>query len=303
MKNLQDLRIFSITAQLGSLSACARQLNLSPAVVSAAIKRLEAELDTLLFIRSTRSLRLTQHGEEFLVHCREALDILDDGIAALQEEQSLKGSIQMSAPSDLGRNLILPWLDAFMEEHPDLEVTLNLSDSMSDLYGQTDVAIRYGEPKDSSFVALPIAAENDVLLCVSPDYLKRQGEPKSPKELSEHNCLCLGHNDILQTRWTFFKDGKKITQEVKGNRQSKDGDAIRLWALAGKGIGRKSRLDVASELKSGQLIELKMDGWRSKNYPLNLVCAERRVMSPTIRALREHFSQASSALLATLTRS
>ena len=117
MKALQDLKIFLLTAQLGSLSACARQMNLTPAATSAAIKRLEAELAVMLFVRSTRRLRLTQEGELFRQHCQEALQILDDGIQTLsQGVELIRGRLQLSTPSDLGRNLLLSWLDEF-EQH------------------------------------------------------------------------------------------------------------------------------------------------------------------------------------------
>ncbi|OLF38436.1 hypothetical protein BTV98_06305 [Psychrobacter sp. Cmf 22.2] len=119
MKNLQDLRIFIETARLGSLSACARHLDLSSAVVSAAVKRLEAEIDTVLFICSTRRLRLTGKDEQYLKHCRDAVDILDNAYAGLHDNDAdLTGTIRLSASSDLGRNLVLPWLDDFMQIHP-----------------------------------------------------------------------------------------------------------------------------------------------------------------------------------------
>ena len=194
MKNLQDLRIFIETARLGSLSACARHLDLSPAVVSAAVKRLEAEIETVLFIRSTRRLRLTSKGEQYLKHCRDAVAILDNAYAGLHDNDAeLTGTIRLSASSDLGRNLILPWLDDFIDIHPKVTVQLHMSDSYVDLYGQQiDLALRYGAPKDSSLVALPIVLNNRPILCASKEYLskidKSIGIPKMPEDLSQHNC-------------------------------------------------------------------------------------------------------------------
>lgn len=109
MKALADLRLFVRAAKLGSLSAAARQLDVSPAVASAALKRLEAELGAQLFVRSTRSLRPTQAGERFLAHAREALRTLDEGCDAVRGDAAqLRGELRISAPSDLGRNLLLP---------------------------------------------------------------------------------------------------------------------------------------------------------------------------------------------------
>ena len=135
-----------MAAHLGSLSACARHLDLSPAVVSAAVKRLEAEIETVLFIRSTRRLRLTSKGEQYLKHCQDAVAILDNAYAGLHDNDAeLTGTIRLSASSDLGRNLILSWIDDFIDIYPKVMVQLHMSDSYVDLYGQQiDMALRYG---------------------------------------------------------------------------------------------------------------------------------------------------------------
>jgi DNA-binding transcriptional LysR family regulator len=298
MKNIQDLRLFCGTAQQGSLSACARKMDLSPAVVSASLKRLEADLGVLLFIRSTRNLRLTQKGEQFLRHCTNALTILDEATTEIHSQDAeLSGVIQLSAPSDMGRNLLLPWLDSFMEVHPRVEVRLQLSDSPADLYSQpVDLALRYGKPKDSGFIAIPIAAQNVPVLCASPAYIEQFGTPSSLQALTQHNCLCHGHNDTLHTRWTFSKENKSVSIDVTGNRQCKDGDITRKWAIAGKGIARKSKLDIIQDLIHGRLVELDIDGWHGETFPLNLICAERRLLSPTINAFKQHLIENVTAL-------
>ena len=294
MKNLQDLRIFIETARLGSLSACARHLDLSPAVVSAAIKRLEAGVETVLFVRSTRRLRLTSKGEQYLKHCRDAVAILDNAYAGLHDNDAeLTGTIRLSASSDLGRNLILPWLDDFIDIHPKVTVQLHMSDSYVDLYGQQiDLALRYGAPKDSSLVALPIVLNNRPILCASKEYLskidKGIGIPNMPEDLSKHNCLCLGHDEKYLSEWTFEKEGKTKRVAVAGNRRSKDGDVVRRWAVAGKGIALKSQLDIAGDLKAGRLVEVELNGWQVANYPLYLICPERRLIDPLFNAVKEY---------------
>lgn len=162
-----------------------------------------------------------------------------------------------------------------------------------DLYSQNiDLALRYGEPGDSSYIALPIVMNNRPILCASPAYLEKYGTPKIPQELATHNCLCLAHQEKYLLRWEFesVSDNKKVSVDVSGNRRSKDGDAVRLWALAGKGIARKSKLDVANHLKSGELIEVDV-GYTSANYPLYLLCAERRLLNPTVQAMKVHLME------------
>ncbi len=294
MKNLQDLRIFIETARLGSLSACARHLDLSPAVVSAAVKRLEVEIDTVLFIRSTRRLRLTSKGEQYLTHCQDAVDILDNAYAGLHDNDAdLTGTIRLSASSDLGRNLVLPWLDDFMQIHPKVTLQLHMSDSYVDLYGQQiDLALRYGAPKDSSLVALPIVLNNRPVLCASQAYLNKVkdgiGVPTIPEDLVQHNCLCLGHDEKYLSEWSFEKEGKTKRVAVSGNRRSKDGDVVRRWAVAGHGIALKSQLDVAADLKAGRLVEIAVDGWKVELYPLYLICPERRLIDPLFNAVKEY---------------
>lgn len=299
MKNLTDYRIFIETARLGSISECARQMDITPATASASIKRLEAELGAVLFIRSTRSLRLSEAGEKFLPLCQEALSLFNEAVASVQNKDGeLSGQIRLSSPSDLGRNVLLPILDEFMETHPKVTIRLHLSDSYADLYGQQiDLALRYGTPEDSRLIAMPIVPNNTVVLVASPSYIAKHGIPNSPEDLKNHNCLCLARKDIYHTRWEFTQvQNNKTTRkkiDVTGNRMSKDGDVVRLWAVAGKGIARKSYLDVAQNIRKQELqvIEFAGQGWQDEACPLWLLCAERRLISPTVQALKSFLSQ------------
>ncbi len=123
--NINDLTLFVRTADVGSITAAAEQLDLSTAAASAALKRLEKQLEIQLFIRSTRQLRITAEGERFLLYCRNALVELDIGKAAIHAlAGKVAGELRISAPSDLGRNLLQGWIDEIMDEHPDLSVNL-----------------------------------------------------------------------------------------------------------------------------------------------------------------------------------
>ena len=135
MLRFDDLQLFVTTADLGNLSAAARRLDISPAVASAGLKRLEQQLQVRLFSRSTRSLRLTPEGELFLGHARLALQSLDDGRQQLAGSKvGISGPLQLSAPSDFGRNTLLPWLDEFQQAHPQVQLRLLLGDRVADLF-------------------------------------------------------------------------------------------------------------------------------------------------------------------------
>ena len=302
MKALQDLSIFVRTVESGSLSATARELDITPAAASAALKRLEQELHAPLFVRSTRSLRLTREGESFLVHCRIALDALRDGVDELATgHQQIRGTLQIAAPSDLGRNVLLPWLDDFHKQHPDIRFRLHLSDRMADLYRQPlDLAVRYGEPPDSSLIALSLAPGNRRVLCASPAYLAQYPALQSPQDLKDHDCLCFmtGVGDSeLHDRWTFQRGEESLTVRVRGGHVSNDGDIVRRWAIAGQGIAFKSHLDIAQDLAEGRLRQLCPD-WQGEASPLYLMCADRRLLSPSVSLLRDFVETRCAALIA-----
>ncbi|USD35807.1 LysR family transcriptional regulator [Ferrimonas sp. SCSIO 43195] len=288
MKALQDLTLFMKTAQLGSLSAAARQLALTPAAVSAAVKRLETELNTVLFVRSTRSLRLTPEGERFLIQCQHGVEVLEAAAAELQSEaHGLSGLMQLSMPSGLGRNRLLPLLDQFQREHPKLQVRIQMTDRLANVYAQpVDLALRYGIPEDSSLVALPVVKQNRRVLCASPEYLRRHGQPQSLEQLADRNCLCFMLGESHYDRWRFWQQGQLREIKVSGNRSSDDGDVVHRWALMGAGIAYKSRLDVAEDLRAGRLLEI-AGPWLGEPAPLNLVCPDRRRLSPAVRQLHQ----------------
>lgn len=298
MKALIELEFFVRAADNGSFSAAARSLDLSPAAASAAIKRLEAELQTRLFVRSTRSLRLTPDGERFLQHCRSALQALAEGEQALRGgDAQLRGNLQLSLPSDLGRHVVLPWLDEFLVRHPALHLRIQLSDRVADVYRQpVDLALRYGAPADSGLIALPLLPANRRVLCAAPAYLQRCGRPQQPADLRSHNCLRFLLSDELHTRWRFHGAAGDSLVAVTGDRVSDDGDAVRRWAVAGRGIAYKSWLDVCSDVQAARL-EVLLPDWRGEAAPLNLICADRRLLSPAVQALREFLTACCAQLL------
>ena len=292
MLRFDDLQLFVHAADLGSLSAAARVMDMSPAVASAALKRIEAQLGARLLARSTRSLRLTAEGEGFLEYARTALASLDEGRRLLARGQDqVSGVLQLSAPSDFGRNLLLPWLDEFQREHSQLAVRLLLGDRIADLFRQpVDIALRYGEPEDSSLVALPVAPDNRRVLCASPDYLARKGEPRQLEQLLQHNCLLYMLGTRVHDHWQFNDGKRELGLTVSGNRFSDDADVVRLWAVAGQGIAYKSWLDVAGDVQSGRLKVL-LPGLMCERAPLNLLCGHRAQLSKPVRLLRDMLSE------------
>ena len=298
--NTSDLALFVRTADTGSITASADQLGISPAAASAALKRLEKQLEVQLFIRSTRQLRITSEGERFLLYCRNALDSLEEGKASLDAMRGkIAGEIRLSVSSDLGRNIVLPWLDEVMEEHPELSLHLSVGDSLSDFYlDRVDVALRYGEPEDSSMVAFQIATVNRIAFA-SPEYLAKYGEPTHPDELRDHNCLRYLLGSRAFDTWEFMKDGERHKVQVKGNRESNDADIVRRWAIAGKGIAFKSSLDLSADLRAGNIVRLLPE---YESEPLNawLLCPSRKQVTPAILMLRDLLREKCAEVLSEL---
>jgi DNA-binding transcriptional LysR family regulator len=288
IRSVQDLEIFVATAEHGGLSAAARQLAISPALASASLKRLEADLDTALFIRTTRSMRLTLAGERLLGRSKALLDGLREAEEELRAGQdSIEGQLQMSMPSDLGRHVVLPWLDDFQARHPGVKLRLQLTDRLADIYREpVDIALRFGVPPESSMVALPLLEENRRVLCAAPSYLARRGVPASPRELDGHNCLCFMLDDTVYDRWRFRKGPDEIEIAVQGDRVADDSEIVRRWAVAGLGLCYRSRIDVHQDIAAGRL-RLVCPEWEGDNVPLYMLVANRKQVSPAVRLLRE----------------
>lgn len=296
---LDDVQIFVSTADAGSFSEAARQLNIAPGLASASVQRLEKALDTRLFTRSTRSMQLSEAGERYLPHARTMLGAREQGQQALADGRSaLTGPLRLSMPSDFGRNLLLPWLDDFQHQHPGLSLHLKMSDRAADLIRQPlDAVVRYGTLPDSSLLALTLAGDNRRALCASPAYIERHGAPAKPDDLRRHNCLRYVWSEQVHERWRFTLPGGERTVAVTGNRVSDDADAVRRWAIAGEGLVYKSRLDLIDDLKAGRLVEL-FPPAHCEPAPLHLICAHRSQLTIAINQLHSFVRERCAALLA-----
>jgi DNA-binding transcriptional LysR family regulator len=288
MIRLEDLLIFVTAADHGSLSAAARLLDLTPSVASVGLKRLEAELGARLLARSTRSLRLTPDGERYLQYARNVMREVEAGSNAVAHgRKAIGGTVSLTVPSDLGRNLLSRWLDEFQALYPDVSLQIRIGDHVANMFSTpVDIAVRYGTPEDSTLVALPLLPDNYRVLCASPEYFSRHGKPVTPAELLGHNCLRFALSDTVHDRWTFHDNGEPSTVVVRGDRSSNDGELVRRWAVDGHGIAYKSRIDVLEDLRDGTL-QPALTGYLGESAPLNLVCTHRLMLSPTVNALRD----------------
>ncbi|MGR5095708.1 LysR substrate-binding domain-containing protein [Vibrio maritimus] len=287
MKALNELTLFVETAKLGNFSKVANQLNMTPAAVSASIKRLEEQVGFPLFVRTTRSLSLTGEGERFLSKVVLALDTLNQGVEEIASARGeLTGNIYITAPSDFGRNLLLDWIDEFTQLHNNVTVKLELSDQLIDMYSKpVDIAIRYGELPDSGMIATPLCTENLRLLCATPRYIKDNPPISVPRDILSHNCISFMLADAIHNKWPLTKGDEEQVITVKGSFLANDGDVVRRMALKSKGIANKSLIDASQDLIDGTLEKVLPD-WHGEPAPLYMVCADKRQLRPIIKEFR-----------------
>jgi DNA-binding transcriptional LysR family regulator len=303
---LQDLQIFLAVAQAASFSVAARQLHISPMVVSAVIKRLEQNLETRLFERSTRRLRMSAAGERYLPYARQALTLLQEGEAALLQTKVGQSNwpelLRMSLPSDIARSGMLQWLEDFFcgeAQGSNVNLELHVSDRITDLLQQRiDFAVRYGALMDSSFISLPIHTSNRRILCASPGYLERFGTPDSLKSLAQHTCLRFVRGDTVYSNWQFTMANQHLTFEAKGHRIADDAGVVRLWALAGLGIAYKSELDVTLDIAAGRLRQI-LPELQGAPAPLHLVAVSKPHITDNVRKLATYLAKRCQELIST----
>jgi molybdate transport repressor ModE-like protein len=307
IENTSELRLLVECARGGSLTAAARELQISPAAASAMLKKLEARLGARLVERSTRALRLTRAGEQLRDYAQRALELLDEGLARLAEDGeahavlvakgrgvALRGRIRLSASSDLTRRVLLPLLQDFMRLHPGVELNLGVGDSVLDLVrDEVDLALRYGELADSRLVARRLF-EGRRLLVGSADYLARHGRPTHPQELAGHDCIRFKIGNRLEGRWRFWRrealQAAPLEVAVQGRHSCDDGGIAHQWALNGLGLSYKSELDVRDSLASGALLDVLPD-WVGQPMPLHALMPSQRFLPLRVRALVEHLAQ------------
>ncbi|MDG3088569.1 LysR substrate-binding domain-containing protein [Vibrio hannami] len=294
---LEDLQVVLTVAEFRSITAAATALDMHTATASAAVKRVEATLGAELFVRTTRRLRLSSAGERYLPECEKAMQMLERAKQNMRDDQDdIDGEIRIALSSDLGRNLVAPWLDEFMATNPKVTLRSHISDSNIDFYRDSvDMALRYGSPSDSSMYGFKIC---DVprLLCATPDYLKEYGTPDQPNDLLSHNALLYQLQDTLQDTWKFSDEKQDYKIKLKGNRASNDGDLVRRWCASGSGLAIKSCLDMAPDLLSGTVINV-MPEYKPTSTELWLICPSRQSITPSVRQLRDLFREKTESIL------
>jgi DNA-binding transcriptional LysR family regulator len=257
---VESMQVFARIAALGSLSAAARSLGISPTMAAKHLSALETRLDSKLINRTTRRLTLTEAGRNYLEKVERILSDIEEAEAAASADTiEVRGTLRLSAPVSFGVRKVAPLLPRFGRKHRGLTIELGLNDRHVDLIEEGwDMAIRIGNLSDSTMIARRLAP-CPLIVCASPEYLARHGKPRKVADLSQHNCLDYTlSRSIPPGRWPFGKDGK-VRVAVRGTLHANNGEALVAAALEGHGIVYQPRFLVEEAMKSGRLVALKFD--------------------------------------------
>ena len=281
---LDEMALLLRVAETGSMTRSARQLHLTPAAVSATVKRVEGALGVRVFERTTRSVHPTDEGLVVLEGCQEVLARWEETLEGVRGAgHELEGVVHVSAPADTTAQVVAPVVVALAETHPALKVVVHSSDAVQHLHRDAiDMAIRYGPLPDSSLSARKLATWPTILVA-APTYLARRGRPGSPDALSTHRAITLQLSGVPVTTWSLVGAGG--AHEVSlASPLCGDGYLARRWAIEGEGIARKSLFDVIDDLEAGRLVRV-LPEYTAGTFPIHAVFPSRQYTPRRVRAL------------------
>ncbi len=296
MENIRGVLSFTRAVDLGSFTAAARQLGISPAAVSKNVQRLEQQLGTRLLNRTTRQLALTEAGRIYYTECRAAVERLDAASAALNQwRDKPAGRLRVGLPTTFSRYCVMPAVPGFLAKYPDVQLELVLDDHVVDpIRGGVDLGIRSGYFLDSSLVARPLGPQRR-LVCGSPGYLAARGTPRVPDDLHGHRCLHLRltTNGLIRP-WTFVVDGERVSYEFASPLVVNESECLTDAALDGVGLAEVPDYLAGNHLGNGRLVQVLAEYLPPPDpregyfiyYP------HRRFLEPKIRVFVDYFVEA-----------
>jgi len=257
MDRLKQIETFVAVAQRGSLTAAAQAEGVVPAVIGRRLDGLERRLGVKLLVRTTRRVSLTHEGSAFLEDCQRLLVEFASAEASVSAGGvKASGHLRITAPAGFGRRHVAPLVPGFLAQHPDVSLSLNLSDRVVDIVNEgVDCAVRVGDLPDSSLVHVRLA-DNRRLFVAAPAYLRRAGTPATPADLARHDCLTLSSEASQSRGWAFLVDGQVMHQRPTGRLECTDGQVLHDWCVAGMGIAWRSVWEVREDLEAHRLVSV-----------------------------------------------
>jgi len=286
-----ELAFFTLLAQQGSLARAARELGLTGPAVSRRLAQLEQRLGVRLLARTTRRMSLTPEGELYLTEARRILSDID----ALEQTLLLnhaepRGLLRIHATLGFGRRQLAPAVSAFARQYPSVDIQLTLSEQPINPGDQNyEIAIRFGEPPDSSIVARKIAS-NQRHLFAAPDYLARHGQPSSPEELAKHDCIVIREGHSAFGTWTLCSGKQCRNIKVNSKLSTNHGEVAVDWALDGHGILLRSLWDTTAELRAGRLVRV-LPQWSGSPADIYAIYPQRLHLAAKVRVFLDFLTE------------
>jgi DNA-binding transcriptional LysR family regulator len=283
MDKLKQMAAFVDAVDKGSLARAALEQQITPVMLGRRIDMLEKRLGVKLMHRTTRHLALTEQGAVFLEYCRKLLADVDFAETIVSEgRHKATGHLIVSAPAAFGRLHVAPHAPAFVAANPKVQISFNLTDHVVDLVREGyELGIRIGGVIDPSFVAVKLATNRRVV-CATPDYLERNGVPRTLEDLASHNCLAFNLQGGQQRGWYFQRGGKPVTVKVGGNLDCNDGELLHRWASEGLGLAWRSTWEIQAQLAAGELVTV-LDDFALPDYDITAVYAHQRHLPAKVR--------------------
>ena len=287
MDRLTGFEVFVAIVDSGSFSRAADRLALSPTMVSTHLARLEDRLGTRLINRTTRRFGLTPHGHLFLEEARAILEAVDQAESRLQmRDIGPSGRVALDAPGAIGLRFVVPALPQLRALHPGVTLDLSIGDrSMMFRPEGFDMLIRIGVPAEGKGEVVNLGRTRFVQVA-SPDYLARRGEPVTPDDLHDHDCVLFATVDRPVGQWRFVRGKERRSLRPASVATFNNGDAIAAAAVAGVGIGQTLEMLVAPELASGRLKPI-LTEWNQESVDIQLFIPQDRAKRQAVRAVAQ----------------
>jgi len=283
MDRVTAMRVFADVAASGSFSASAERLEMSRAMVTRYVAEMEQWLGARLLQRTTRSVTLTDAGEQALRRCQQLLALVaevEDEVATA--DGSLRGQLRLTSSMSFGHAHLAAALAEFLAQHPQLKIDLNVGDATLNLVeARIDLAIRISSEPDPALIARPLAVCDSVLVA-SPGYLAAAGTPQTPAELAGHRCL--GHSNVGRSSWRFQRGEQRDTVNVATHFTANDATVLLHAALADGGISLQPTYLANPWLQRGELLAV-LPAWQPPPMTIYALYPSRRHLSPAVRAL------------------
>lgn len=288
--DLNLLAIFSAVAEAGNFSAAAERLGLTRSAVSQGIRRLEADIGHPLFLRTTRSVRLTEQGAAMRARVSRALQELHDAVEEVStSSESPRGLLRVAATSIAERFLSGPLIASFCDRYPEITLDVVVTNDEFDIVAAGfDAGVRLAEAIEHDMIAVPLTGDQKEVAVATPAYLARHGVPEHPRDLVKHRCIGWRPSfDSQPHRWEFSRDGQSFAVDVDPQITTNDMLLMIRTALADGGVTFGIEETFRPYLARGELVAVLQD-WLPPFPGFSLFFPSRRTVAPKLRALIEH---------------